>query len=379
MKELSSQTMRVGRHWIENNGDLHLSVIVPFSATFSSKTVNSATGLEEGYTATTIPQKYPNGDPVEGTIDTFGKYYNTWKKTIPSTRPNVRGTAAVILAPGNEPNWISKIGDNASLQELYSADNEASGIIVPSNMNQYYCNSVTITLTPYGNEVDASKVIDEMKEAYTQAENVSKLPKHTAVKPDQRRPVRRTAPIQQQQDERNATVTDRLSTTYGTVVRQMVDSGPATGDEISPMYYISYPASYNGVIEYFLSFVENPNTIWSMNEVDLSSGPQMWTVRNVDVGRSFMVRRPKTVPLKEKAADAENVTVDRTFKLVNVKDLTASWGAFVIMVQKPYVDAALETWEYTDNSSGTPVQKHVLTPKGVLHGTIEYDIVFKSA
>lgn len=361
-----------------DDGKYHLSVNVPFTATFTATTTNALTGLPKDYD--TSNNNFPS---IDGTTFTnFSDYYSKWKQTTSGSVPLVRGTAAIILAPGQEPNWTTSTDGLESVSDAYQSAMPIGGLIVPSGVGQYSCSAVTLTIDPIATAVVMDDVITDMKDAYEKiaaARSTSEQQAVPARKQEQR-------PKRQPQkyvgvgtiDDRNASVVGTAATTYGTVIKKVVNDDGSEGGNgtVKIPYAIStYPPSYNGVIEYVVSFVENPNMIWAMNETDLSSGANTWIMRNIDVGRNFMVQNPAMVQLKPNITEGEKTEVEDSFKMVNVRDLSATWGAFVIMVQSPYINAAMEQWKFTDKEGN---DSYYLTPKGVLHGNIRYDFIFET-
>lgn len=374
--------IRVNRLKQLETGDWLLPVIMPFTATFVSSTINPSTGLAPGDQDDVTKYIVP-GDTVAKT--TWNEYYSGWKDVTSPSKPLVKGTAAVVLMPGLDENWIQNLKGTTYKDAAGSADT-ASGTFIPENVVSYYCNRASITFTPTATAVTMNDILDEAKTSYVNT--VKDLPQtvasegthaeQVAQKQPQRRSGRSTVKGATQDDDRNANVTENGQTTYGTLVRRKVNAtAGGNGTTSIPYVLLSYPASYEGVIEYSVSYIRDPNTIWSFKDTDLMSGPEMWIVRNIDIGRTFSIDMPLAVPVKGSITEGEKTVLDVSKQYTNVNDRNMSWGAFLIKVQDPYIDAVLETYPVTKGEGETATTSYVLSPKGVLHGYVKYDLVLK--
>lgn len=343
---------RVTRYSRVKDGKYEISVEVPFSAVFNPITTNPATGLVgDGLT-------YDD----QGTKK-FSAHYAEWKDKTNPTIPTARGAAAIVLCPGKESNWLP-VPKGDTLASFLSADNTPEGTIVPPQVETYVVTHVNLKLTPFANVVNVEDVMEGVKESYEkEAQRLD-----DATPKDQRKGARKDVRAAPRQDDRNANVDTTQNTVFGTVVKT-IENPEGRGTNDYPFYLTTYPSSYRGIIQYYVSFIDNPNTIWSMTDVDLRSGPNMWSTRSVEMNKGFNVYNPYMVELKTSVTEGDKTSVDQTRKEVNVHNTDASWGAFVIYVEKMYQDAVFETWSSASGSQ-------ILTPKGVIQGVVEYDIVF---
>lgn len=340
-------------------GKLTLEVTVPFEAKFVLQNTNPNTGVVEGET---IPED-------------IGNSYESWKASTNPTIPTVKGSAAIVLCPAAQKNWIQNIKKGDTLQSLLkSAGNDT---IVDGGFENYTVREATMEIVPLYTAVLPDQVEDWEEKAHLKSAEKIKasggLPKAEPIKRQLRKGP--SSQNQNQNDSRNPSITSGNQVVFGTVINHedLPDDGPG-GPGSSPLnpIYSALPASFNGVIPWLVTFVPNAAQTWKATRIDLTSGPMTWSGTNIDFRQHYSQTMLKPTRVGPTIAEAQ-YEMNKEWVIVPVSDPTITWGSYVVTVMEGYEDAVTEVIQRTTtDESGTPVTLWYASFKSTIRGTITY-------
>lgn len=282
-------------------------------------------------------------------------------KTRSPTVPTVAGTASIVLSPHTIPNWNAfdngtgqpglnpVVTDGMTPSERARIDVE--GQICPPKMATYRVDRIGVQVIPLSTDVDYSTLLD--KDVNSADQIVFKALKRGAKaelkrqqqqqqqqqKRQQRLPQLKAGPTTNT-DDRNATANVKENVVYGSTIT-FQSSGDGNGDEnqtTNPLGIIpihAFPWYYNGSYSEIISYVENPNLIWTMRYSDFIGGGRMNVRNNVDA-ISFSIEQPKPFAVAKTIDEVDKIKGRYENDWVNVLDENVSYGAIAFAVPKAF-------------------------------------------
>lgn len=284
--------------------------------------------------------------------------FDAMLKNRSPTVPTVAGAATIVLSPHTIPNW-NAFDDGTGQQglnpivnpEMSQSDRariDVEGQICPPKMATYRVDRIGVQVIPLATDVDYSTLLD--KDDVSADKIIFKALKK-GVKTEARKLAQQQQPRRQQRlpqlkagpttntDERNANTNVNSNVVYGsTITFQSTGDGneenPSTNPlGITPIH--AFPWYYNGTYSEIISYVENPNLIWTMRYADFIGGGRMNIRNNVD-SISFTIDQPKPFMVAKTIDEVDKIKGRYENDWVNVLDENVSYGAIAFAVPKAF-------------------------------------------
>lgn len=324
-------------------------------------------------------------------------------KTRSPTVPTVAGAATIVLSPHTIPNWnafddgTGQAGLNPIISPDMSLYNRAridvEGQICPPKMATYRVDRIGVQVIPLSTDVDYSTLLDR-DEATTDKiifkalkktlkEETKKIAQQQQ-KRQQRLPQLRAGPTTNT-DDRNANTNVKDNVVYGsTITFQSTGDGGDQDQETNPLGITpihAFPWYYNGTYSEIISYVENPNMIWTMRYSDFIGGGDMHIRNNIDA-ISFTINQPKPFAVAKTIDEVDKIKGRYENDWVSVLDENVSYGAIAFTVPKAFrnvVSTRPYVAEVPATGESPAVPAHLgLSPKNIGFCYISWTFTFRT-
>ena len=329
--------------------------------------------------------------------------FNEMLKNRSPTVPTVAGAATIVLSPHTIPNWnafddgTGQAGLNPIINPETSPSKRAridvEGQICPPKMATYRVDRIGVQVIPLSTDVDYSTLLD--RDDATTDKIIFKALKKTLKeetkkiaqqqqKRQQRLPQLRAGPTTNT-DDRNANTNVKDNVVYGSTITFQSTGNEGDQDQetnplgITPIH--AFPWYYNGTYSEIISYVENPNMIWTMRYSDFIGGGDMHIRNNIDA-ISFTINQPKPFAVAKTIDEVDKIKGRYENDWVSVLDENVSYGAIAFTVPKAFRNV-VSTRPYVAGVPGTDespaVPAHLgLSPKNIGFCYISWTFTFRT-
>lgn len=336
---------------------------------FTNETISWKTGFKVGQ-ETYIAQNGQNG------LAEFADNSENWEKfattkdelktamgTRSPTLPSVMGTASIALSPHTIPffsMYENKPGTaGINFPDLDTPGKRAivdtEGTIVPDKSALYRVKKINVTFVPLANEVDVANLDKDKAGDLVQQMRLKLMGKTAAPKPveekDKKKAKFSTRSTSSSSSDRNPTIETGPSVVYGSVVNTF-KTGDENDDPNAPGYTpIGYiPSTFRGIYPQVISYVENPNIIWSMNYTDFLGGQRPYFRSFLDT-LQIEIKEPKPIQIAKTISDTDTVKGRYADVWVSSADETVSFGSLVVTVPKEFRNVVSTYEQYVKDPS----------------------------
>lgn len=312
------------------------------------------------------------------------------------TIPSVAGTSSIVLSPHTIENWKFDKEVLSTITPSQRLDMGISGSVAPERVSEYRVRRIVVTFIPFASEVDYSTLLSskdfgeseglmfQRKYGLEKNPNIPDTPAERSQRKDAKRGITGTLRTgSSSANDRNPTISTGNDIVYGCIINTFSSSGTSGGDDGgnvpgNPDVIVKYlPATYNGLFPEIISYVNNPNDIYSMDYGQFFGGGFVKIRTNID-SVSFEFLNPKPYAVAKTIDGVQNIKGPYGNDWVNINDTTITFGALAICVPKYYLNV-VGTYQVkeTVGENGAVKKSLVAGPKNMGTCLITWDFEFR--